>query len=535
MESILIVILSAIAIATILNVILRRFNVPTIIGYIFTGAMIAYMFDLGSAHNGELAHIAEFGIVFLMFTIGLEISFAHLKSMKYEVFVNGAVQVLLTAAVVFAIAHFGFGQEIKSSIIIGAAIALSSTAIVLKVLNESGKINSEFGKRSLGILLFQDMAVVPILLMITIFASDDSSLGQLMTTTLINAVIALLILYILGKYVLERVLKLVADSNEIYMGAILLIVVGSSYIAHAFGFSYSLGAFIAGMMIAETKYRHQIEADLIPFRDILLGLFFITIGMQIDFSTLGQNIYGILGFLVTIMTMKALLIFAIVRVSSQKRTAIKTAMALSQIGEFSLAIVALANSNGLLEPSTVQVLIVTVVLSMIITPFILNHISKLADIFAKESTPEDLIIQSAGYRNHVIVCGYGNTGQDIVKRLEKQSIPYVIIEIDLKLVEQGKAEGRNIVFGNAAQKTVLENVDIKNASSIIVAIDNFAKLQMVVEIVHQIRPGIDVVARVENQMQKEILGNFHLKHVVSNSAVMADLLVDEALSCKLSS
>jgi CPA2 family monovalent cation:H+ antiporter-2 len=231
--------------------------------------------------------------------------------------------------------------------------------------------------------------------------------------------------------------------------------------------------------------------------------------------------------------MKALLIFAIIRISSQKRTAIKTAMALSQIGEFSLAIIALANSNNLLEPATVQVLIVTVVLSMIITPFILNHISKLADLFAKEHTAEDFIIQSAGYRNHVIVCGYGNTGQDIVRRLEENSIAYVVVEMDLKLVEQGKAQGRNIVFGNAAQKTVLENVDIKNASSVIVAIDNFAKLQMVVEIVHQIRPGIDIVARVENQMQKDVLGDFNLKHVVSNSKVMADLLVDEALSCKL--
>jgi CPA2 family monovalent cation:H+ antiporter-2 len=533
LDLLILIIIVALALATVLNLFLRRFNIPTIIGYIFTGFMIATAFDLGSGFNGDLAHVAEFGIVFLMFTIGLEVSFKHLKAMKNEVFINGTLQVVATAFIVFLIAHYLFGIDVKASIVIGAAIALSSTAIVLKLLNESGQINSGFGKRSLGILLFQDMAVVPILLMITIFATTDSSLGELLATTALNAAIALALLYVIGKYVVRWVLKVVSGSSEIYIGAVLLIVIGSSYLAHFFGFSYSLGAFIAGMMIAETKYKHQIEADLIPFRDLLLGLFFVTIGMQINFGVIVDNLFMIVGLLVGIMTLKALIIYAIIRLKTQNRTAVKTALGLSQIGEFSLAIVALANSNALLDATVVQILIVTVVLSMIVTPFILNHISKIADIFAKETSADDVVIKSSGYKNHIIVCGYGHTGHDVVKKLEQKQVPHVIVEHDIKLVEEAKKNHKNIVFGNAAQEHVLKGLDIESASGIIIAIDNFPKLQMVVEMVHTINPHIDIIASVANEMEREILADFKLKHVVSKSEVMSDLIVEEALSCKI--
>jgi len=532
-DALLPIIIVAIGIAITINLILRKFNIPTIIGYIFTGFTIAYIFDLGSGFDGDLAHIAEFGVVFLMFTIGLEISFKHLQAMKNEVFVNGSLQVFITTFAVFLIAHFFFGLDIKASIIIGAALSLSSTAIVLKLLNESGKINSGFGRRSLGILLFQDMAVIPILLMITIFATTDSSFSKLLATTVVNAVIALALLYVLGKYVLERVLKIVSSSNEIYIATVLLIVIGSSYLAHFFGFSYSLGAFIAGMMIAETKYKYQIEADLIPFRDLLLGLFFVAIGMQIDLGVIGAYLFAITGLLVGIMLLKALLIYLIMRVKTQKRTSIKTALGLSQIGEFALAIVALANSNGLINPIIVQILIVTVVLSMIVTPFILNHISTLADIFVKEVSADDVEIKSSGYKNHVIVCGYGHTGRDVVKKLEAHQIPHVIVEHDIRLVEEARKNHKNIVFGNAAQEHVLRGLDIEDASSIIVAIDNFPKLRMVIEIVHAINPNIEIIASVANELERELLADFNIKHIVSKSEVISDLIVQEALSCKI--
>ena len=286
MENFIPIFITTMAIATLLNVVLKRFNMPTVIGYILTGAIIATVFDIQLHGNQTLEHIAEFGVVFLMFTIGLAFSVEHLKNMKNEVFVIGFLQVFLTGTVLAIAATFFFDIPYKTAIIVGAGLALSSTAIVLKILNESGLIKSEFGRNSLGILIFQDIAVIPILLMITIFTNDDKTLSALLTETALNAVIALGILIILGKYVLRHFFRIVSNTNskEIYMGSILLTVVGASYIAEHFGFSYSLGGFIAGMMIADTLYKYQVEADLIPFRDLLLGVFFVSVGLQININ-----------------------------------------------------------------------------------------------------------------------------------------------------------------------------------------------------------------------------------------------------------
>ena len=251
------IIIVTLFVSTFLNLLLKHFQIPTIIGYIATGIIIAYGFNLHSAvHNHDLKIIAEFGVVFLMFTIGLEFSIQHLISMKKEVFLYGGLQVLLSALFFGFIANTVFGIEPKSAIIIAFALALSSTAIVLKTLNENGGINQIYGRKVLGILLFQDIAVIPILLMITIFSVEDKSISSLLVETAIDATILLIGLLLIGKYLLEPFFYYVSKSksNEIFISSILLIVIGASYLAHAFSFSYSLGAFIAGMMIAETQY-----------------------------------------------------------------------------------------------------------------------------------------------------------------------------------------------------------------------------------------------------------------------------------------
>lgn len=274
MDNILAIILSATAIATLFNILLKRFNIPTIIGYIITGFAIAYMYKLGR-NNDSLTHIAEFGIVFLMFTIGLEFSIKHLLSMKKDVFFYGFLQVLIVGGVIALGSEYFIGLEKKSAIIVGYALALSSTAIVLKILNDSGTIHTIYGRKALGILLFQDIAVIPILLMINIFLNQNSSISSLLLQTFYSAIIILGLMFIVSKYLLNRFLSLVvwADTQEIFIASVLLLVVGASFLAHSLGFSYSLGAFLAGMMMSETQYKHQIEADLVPFRDLLLGLF----------------------------------------------------------------------------------------------------------------------------------------------------------------------------------------------------------------------------------------------------------------------
>ena len=357
MENLLAIVLTATIIAIFLNLLLRHFHIPTIIGYIFTGTIISYIFSLHT--NAELNNIAEFGIVFLMFTIGLEFSIKHLLSMKKEVFFNGTVQVALAGGIFSLIAQHIFDIEQKSAIIIGFAFALSSTAIVLKILNDNGDIHTKYGRKVLGILLFQDIAVIPLLLMINIFTASGSSLFSLLSETIVSAIVVLGLLFFVGKYLLNPFFARVvsSESEEIFIASILLIVVGASYLAHAFGFTYSLGAFIAGMMISETKYKYQVEADLIPFRDILLGLFFITIGMQIDITIIRDYFIEIIALLVVVMIIKAIIIFILLSSYVNKRTSLKSALSISQVGEFSLAVFALASSNALIDPVVNQILI----------------------------------------------------------------------------------------------------------------------------------------------------------------------------------
>ena len=533
MNTVMIIIISTIAIATLLNIVLKKFDIPTIIGYIFTGIIISKIFGFDDGSSENINHLAEFGIVFLMFTIGLEFSIEHLKQMKVEVFVNGLLQVSLSSIFFFIISYYILNIEISSSLILAAAISLSSTAIVLKIMNENETINSKFGKKSLGILLFQDIAVIPILIMVDILSTNNESLSIVLLTTLIDAIIVLSVLFIFGKYIVENFLKIASVSNEIYIASVLLIVLASSYMAHIFGFSYSLGAFIAGMTIAETKYKHQIEADLIPFRDILLGLFFITIGMQIDTNVILNNFVLILSLLVIIMTVKSFLIFFIIQHKSSSKTAIKTALSLSQVGEFSLVILAIANSNSLIDSTIMQIFIPVIVLSMIITPFILKNIIILSNLIIKEKKIVDIDIIGSKYSKHIIICGYSNTGKDIVKNLELKKIPYIIIEHDIKIVEEAKKENKNIIFGNATQISLLNALNIKEASSVILAIDKFKKLQMVINTINSISKDIDIVAKVSNQDEYDILKEYNIKHILNRSEVMSNILLQEALNCKI--
>lgn len=532
MDNLLSIILAAIAIATFLNLILKHFDIPTIIGYILTGTSIAYIFSLHSIDNNDtLYHIAEFGIVFLMFTIGLEFSIKHLISMKKEVFVNGLIQVMVTGGIFSLAAEYIFDIEQKQAIIIGFAFALSSTAIVLKILNENGDIHAKYGRKVLGILLFQDIAVIPLLLMINIFAAKSSSVGSLLWETFLSALVVLSLLFVVGKYFLNYFLsKVVASkSEEIFIASILMIVIGASYLVHAFGFTYSLGAFIAGMMIAETKYKHQVEADLIPFRDLLLGLFFVTIGMQIDFLIIQNHFFSILSLLTVVMVVKALVIFLILRMFVNKRTAFRSAITISQVGEFSLAVFALASSSDLLDPTINQILIVTVALSMVLTPFIVKNVKTLADMVVQEKESNEHIICSTGLRDHIIVCGYGKLGQEIVYRLKKMNVKYLVIEHDIALVQLGEQRNEPVFFGNAAMKNILLQNGVQTCKSVIVAINNEKKLRLICEELDAFDRPINTVAKVANFEEKNLLSDLHVNHIVNQGREVAKSLIRKAL------
>ncbi len=526
-------------IAIIVNLVLKRFNLPTIIGYILTGIIITYTFGLHTAaDNHELKIIAEFGIVFLMFTIGLEFSLEHLKKMKMEVFFTGSIQIIVTTVIVLLICLYILDFGLKTSLVIGAALSLSSTAIVLKIYNETNDIKKRHGQRVLGILIMQDIAVIPILLMISIFSGDGKAdISSVIIQTTFAAILLLALLYFSGKYLLEPFFEHVtkSKSDELFVGSVLLIAIGASYLAHYFGFTYSLGAFVAGMMISETKFKHQVEADLTPFRNLLLGVFFITVGMQINFSVIKEYILTILILLPILLVLKYLIIYMVVRINDTKRVAFKTALSLVQTGEFSLAILELARSGSLIDPAYSQILIVTIVISMILTPIVLKNLSSLAGRLLPEDTmmiPDTHNIEK-DTKGHIVILGFGHLGQEIAHNLRLEGHEYVIIEHNLKFFEMGYKADEPIIFGNAAHKHILESVNIKNACAVIVAIDNPEKLHLICEVIDDLTHNTKTIVKVTRFSEKEELKSLHLEHIIVEDDVVARALVNETKECKL--
>lgn len=536
-DNALLMIVITVAIATLLNVYLKKMEIPTIIGYIIAGIIIATLFRLPRDSQETLVHLAEFGIVFLMFTIGLEFSFRHLKQMKKEVFLYGMLELFGVGFLVSAIAHYGFGLPQKTSIVIGFALALSSTAIVLKILNENKEIHSGYGKVTLGILLFQDLAVIPILLMISIFTSQSESLGSLLGELFVSAIVVFLAIFIGGKFFIERFFRWIikSDSEEIFLVAVLLVVIAFSFFVEWIGFSYSLGAFLAGMMLAETRYRYRIEADLIPFRDILLGVFFVTIGMQIDWHSFVAYGHIIILLLIGITVLKMGVIYLALVKFVARRTAIKATLALFEVGEFALVVFSLAFSRGLIDDKLNQILVITVVLSMIATPFVLKNIKKIADMLSKEpETLRDRAITGSAFENHIIICGYGPIGKMVAKRLKKRNLSYVILEHDIKLVDSAIAEGEQAIFlANASQKMVLEHFNVTHAVAVIVAIDNERQRWLICENIASFGVPINTVVKVNNEDEEALIAQLGMSHIVNGKEITADILTEQATTCNL--
>jgi CPA2 family monovalent cation:H+ antiporter-2 len=312
-------------------------------------------------------------------------------------------------------------------------------------------------------------------------------------------------------------------------------VVSASVLAEYFGFSYSLGAFLAGMTLAETKYRYRIEADLVPFRDILLGVFFVTIGMQINLSSFVEYGHIILALLGGILLLKGLVIFGALQFFVPKRTALKSAFALFQVGEFALAVFALANSHQLIDDRLNQIMIITIVLSMILTPFVLKNIKFIANIFFKE--PELLrerALVGASYEDHVIICGYGPVGKKLAKKFREKQMLYVILEHNVKVVDAAIANGEEAIFlANAAQKMVLNHFNINKSTAIIVTIENAIQMQLICENIVTFDKNVHSIVKVLDPVQKEIIENLGINHVLNGKELVAEKLADEALACRL--
>ncbi len=537
MNNALLIIVSALGISSVLNIILKKLGISQIIGYIFTGTILVYSFDLDSMQSsGTLEHIGEFGIVFLMFTIGLEVSLAKMNSMKGEIFGNGFMQATLTAGAILLICIFGFHLDFTTALIISSAFALSSTAVVLSYLKQSKEIHTPYGKRATGILIFQDIAVIPLLILLGFLVNHgDHSVWIILRDTIVSALIVVGLLFVVGSRVMSWLLHFSASSDvdELFMGSVLFIVVGASLLASYFGFTYSLGAFVAGMIIAETKYHHKVEYDIAPFKDILLGTFFIIVGMKIDIMYFFSHVGTIIGIFILVLFLKTLITYLVISFSSAKGTALKTALSISQVGEFSFVIFAIANMGGLLDKELESLLILIVIFSMMVTPFFISHITEFVESFIEDDFVHIETKSFAGRKDHVVVCGYSVVGKFVAKHLDELDAPYVIIDNSPKHVKEALDEDKEVYLGDMSKKSILDALNVKESAAVIVTLDNLTKKRLICEAILKHTQNINLIVKVTSLEEKEALSDLDITVIVDGKLEVSRVLVERMITCQL--
>jgi len=537
MENSFVYIIVALGISIVINIILKKIGISQIIGYILTGTIIAYIFDLHEAgHSHQLETIADFGIVFLMFTIGLEISLAKMGTMKKEIFFNGIMQVGITSVIAFVVGYYIVHLDSTSALIVALAFSLSSTAVVLSYLKSSKEIHTIYGQNATGILIFQDIAVIPILILISFLTNESNeSVYVILGHTFLSVAFVVGILFIVGKRVVTWLLHFSASSelDELFMGSVLFIVMGASLFASYMGFTYSLGAFIAGMIIAETKYHYKVESEIAPFKDILLGTFFVVVGMKIDVLLFIENIDLIVGLFFLILFVKTALMYLLLKFSYSKANALKTALALSQVGEFSFVIFALASSGHLIDEHIASLMVLVVILSMVVTPFFISHISEVVDKFIKEKDIVSDFSKLQNRENHVIVCGYSVVGKFVTKHLEELDAPFVVIDNSNKHVREALQDDLEAYLGDASKKSILEAMHIEKASAIIVTLDNIDKKRLICEAVLNYSQNANLIVKITSLEEKRKLADLDITTIVDGKVEVARVLVERMLTCQL--
>ena len=530
MDSILIIIAISLAIASVINIVLTKFSISHIVGYIITGTIISNLFDFnGSGDLASLDLIGEFGIVFLMFTIGLEMSFSKLKRLRNIIFINGFLQVVVSSVIIFLVAFYVIGLDMISAIIIALAFSLSSTAIVVTYLKKSKDIVTPYGEKTVAILIFQDLAVIPMLLLIGFLTKEGLSVGEVLLKTSIYAGLVIIFMFTLGKKIIEWLLHFSsrARMEEMFLGSVLTIVLGASLLAHEMGFTYSLGSFIAGMIIAESQFHVKVESDIASYKDLLLGAFFFSIGTKINVLYFLSNLHIVAAVLILTMLVKAVVVYLLIRKRSSKSDAIKSALALCQVGEFSFALFALATSQHIISQQLGSFLILVTVLSMILTPFMVNNIYKLASYFVTEFFEADKI-EPIAIDHHVIICGFDTLGRIVAKELERKGKTFLIISDNLQHVQLARKRGYNAYFGHLDKQPVLESLKVDLSSSVILTVNSIKNIKIICESVLEYYPQVNLVVKVNTLDEKEELSELAITSFVHAQHETAMLLVKQS-------
>jgi CPA2 family monovalent cation:H+ antiporter-2 len=505
-------------------VIFRLLRLPPMLGYLAVGVVIGPNALALARDSAGVHYLAEFGVVFLMFVIGLEFNLPKLRSMRTLVFGLGLSQVSLTivgavignAALALAFGWLGVQWELgwPGAVTLGAAMAMSSTAIVVKLMAERLELESEHGKRVIGVLLFQDLAVVPLLVLIPALGESAEQLTRALGFALLKAGVLLALLLLGGQRAMRAWLTLVArrKSEELFVLNLLLVTLGLAWLTEQAGLSMALGAFVAGMLVAETEYKHQVETDIRPFHDVLLGLFFITIGMRLDWRPLVDHWLLVLLLTLAPVVAKAILVTALAYLfRAPLGTAMRTGLYLAQAGEFGFVLLTLGAERGLISAQWTSPVLASMVLSMLATPFIVMNANRIVmRLHTGEWMLQSVQLTSIARKSirteaHVIICGYGRSGQNLARLLEQEHIPYMALDLDPDRVRQAAAAGQSVVFGDAARLPALMAAGLARASAVVVSYHDTASAMKILALVREHAPSVPVIVRTIDDTDLEKL------------------------------
>jgi len=515
----------------------RRLKLPAILAYLVAGVLVGEH-GLNIAQDQiDYDHFAELGIVFLLFTLGLEFSLPRLMAMRHLVLAVGSLQVGISL-LIFIVASMLFGLSFESAFVVGGILALSSTAIVIRQLSETGAMKRKSGQLSVAILLFQDVAVVPLLIITPMLALDsETSMVWALGIAILKGVVVVTLLLFIGKWLLPKVFNIIAQvrTDELFVLTTLLVTLLASALTQWFGLSMALGAFLAGMMLSESEYKHQLEADIRPYRDILLGLFFITVGMKLDVALLISSPFSLLAIMLSFMIIKVIVIWVLAtRAGESSKNAWASGLMLAQMGEFGFVLIALANRVELLPSDVSSMLLGAGVVSMAITPYMIDH-ARSWSLFLSQDKSEDTsdleqLPENENLKDHVIICGFGRVGQTVSRFLKQETIDFVAIDIDPLRTRTAREAGENVLFGSSRQTELLNAAHLSQAKLVVIAFGEDKQSLEVVQKVRSLSPDVPILVRTRNDDQLDILHDAGADEVVPESLEGSLMLVSQVLS-----
>ncbi len=509
-------VLSLLLAAVVLVPLFQRFGIPSVLAYLAAGIVLG-PYTPGPVVDLEVTrHLAEFGVVFLLFAIGMELPLSRLRTMRRYILGLGLAQVVVTALLIGGIGAM-LGLRGEMALVVGITLAFSSTATVLAILVERGEAVDQHGRVSIAVLIFQDLAVVPVLVLLPLLASERHHMGEALLLAGGKVALVMAAIFVLGRFLLRPAYRFIAGARnpEVFTAANLLLVLTVAWVTGEAGMSMALGAFLAGLLLADSRYRHQVEADIEPFRGLLLGLFFMTVGMSINLPFVAEKAGLVLGLAVGTIAAKALVLALLCRLMKVGTAdGLRVGFLLAQGGEFAFVVFGRAMELRVLDGGLGQALMAAVALSMVMTPALAAVGRRLAARFVPAPEGEPIPETARHLTGHVIIAGYGRVGRAIARLLAEHDIPFIALDTNAERVTAARDAGLPVYFGDAGRSAILRSVAIERARSAVVTVNEARLAERAIACIRQVAPHLPIVARARDRIQERVLGEIGATAVI---------------------